>query len=156
MTKPSPRADLGTWKIPDDLIAKGPQEILDRYLTEETTSHIASSYGVSRKALVKWLRQVAPEQWKEVQLIRAHVVLEQAEDGMQDAPDALTLAKMRETVKAAQFRLQSIDPDYRPKQDIQVEHVTDLGERLRRAESRVIDVTPTCPPETKPQPAESQ
>lgn len=142
-TRPSHPADLGTWVIPKDL---NPQEVLDRYLTEQTTAHIAKSYGLSRKALVKWIRTVAPEQWKEVQLIRAHVSLEQDEDGMREAPDALSLARMRECVKAAQFRLQALDPDYRPKQEVMVE-ITDLGDKLRRARERVIDAEQQVTPQ---------
>ena len=144
----SPKADLGTWVIPPDL---DPREILDRYLTEATTGQIAAQYGLSRKALTKWLRQTVPAEWKETQLIRAHTMIEQGEDGILDAPDALSLARMRETVKAAQFRLQALDPDYHPKQELRVEHVGDLGDRLRRSRERVIDVSPAPQQLDKPQ-----
>ena len=115
LVNPSPKADLGTWIIPPDL---DPQEVLDRYLTEATTSQIAAQYGLSRKALVRWLRTVRPADWKEVQLIRAHCNLEAGEDGLLDASDALSLARMRESVKAAQFRLVALDKDYHPKQEV--------------------------------------
>ena len=116
----SPKADLGGWLIPADL---NPHEVLERYLTEATTSQIASQYGLSRKALVKWLRQVVPEEWKQVQLVRAHVNLETGEEGIDTAEiaeSAISLACARERIKAAQWRLQALDKDYQPKQEVTV------------------------------------
>jgi len=60
LTKPSHKADLGSWQIPAGL---DPHEVIQRYLTEPTTAHIARQYGVSRKALVKWIRQQLPIEW---------------------------------------------------------------------------------------------
>jgi hypothetical protein len=123
--------------IPDGL---NPKEVLDLYLTEETTSQIAARYGVRRKSLVAWLRQVAPEEWRAVQLIRAHDRKEIGNEQLEDAPDALSLARARELVKSAQWDLQALDPDYRPKQEVTVQ-ISDLGDRLRRAKERVIDAS---------------
>jgi len=114
----SPKADLGTWVVPADL---NPHEVLQRYLTEATTSQIAGQYGLSRKALVKWLREKVPTEWKEIQLIRAHANLETGEDAIDEAEarqSAISLACAREKIKAAQWRLQSIDKDYHPKQEV--------------------------------------
>ena len=135
----SPKADLGSWQIPPDL---NPHEVLQRYLTEATTSQIAGQYGLSRKALVKWLRSTVPTEWKEIQLIRAHANLEQGEDGIEDAEasqSAISLACTRERIKAAQWRLQSLDKDYHPKQELTITDKTDLGDRLRRSRERVIE-----------------
>jgi hypothetical protein len=105
--------------IPDGL---KPEEVFKRYLTEETTSHIAASYGVSRKTLVAWLRDVDPKGWKRVQLIRAHDLKEQGNETLQAGPeDALSLACAREQVKSAQWELTAIDPDYQPKQHVMVD-----------------------------------
>lgn len=101
--------------IPENL---NPAEVLQRYLTEQTTSQIAASYGVKRKSLIAWLRKVAPEEWKAVQLIRAHDRKEIGNEQLEEAIDALSLARARELVKSAQWELQSLDPDYRPKQDV--------------------------------------
>ena len=130
------KADLGSWVIPVDL---NPQEVLERYLAANTTSHIAQQYGVSRKALTQWMRKVAPEQWKAVQVIRALMNQEDAEEGIIGATDALALARARELLKSAQFNLQALDRDYQPKQQVTVELVGDLGDRLRRARERVIE-----------------
>lgn len=114
---PKPRPDdLGSWKIPPEL---DPDEVIARYLTEDSTSKIAREYGLSRRAMVKWLREQRPKQWREAQLIRAHVKLEDAEDSMQAPTDPLSHAGARDTARAMQFRLTSIDPDYQPKQEIQ-------------------------------------
>ena len=165
--KPRPE-DLGSWKIPPEL---NPDEVIKQYLTEATTSHIARSYGLSRRALTKWLREQRPKEWKEAQLIRAHVRLENAEDAMEeDEKDALSLAYARESGKMAQFRLQALDEDYRPKQEVtvtnlvQIETVLDgeacqlLGKMLAQSVASnthcpapssdlpsVIDVTPLTP-----------
>ena len=135
----SPKADLGSWTIPPDL---NPHEVLQRYLTESTTSQIAGQYGLSRKALVKWLRSTVPREWKEIQLIRAHAALEQGEDGIdtaETAQSAISLACTRERIKAAQWRLQALDNDYHPKQELTITDKTDLGDRLRRSRERVIE-----------------
>ena len=115
---PKPRPDdLGSWKIPPDL---NPDDVIHRYLTAATTSQIAASYGLSRRALVKWLRTERPEQWREAQIIRAHDKLEQAEDALEVADDAISLARPREVAKAMQYRLTALDKDYQPKQEVTV------------------------------------
>ena len=103
----SPKADLGTWKIPEGL---DPDEVLVEYLAAATTSSIAQRYGLSRKALVGWLREKRPEQWKRVQVLRALVQKEDSEEGLEIAPDALSLARAREVLKASQFSLERLDP----------------------------------------------
>ena len=135
--KPRPE-DLGSWQIPADL---NPHEVLQRYLTEATTSQIASQYSLSRRALVKWLRETVPTEWKEIQLLRAHALLEKGEDGIEDAEaaqSALSLACTRERIKAAQWRLQALDHDYRPKQDVTVTTV-DLGSVIDGQSEALLD-----------------
>ena len=127
-----------------------PKDVLQRYMTEQTTSQIAASYGVTRKSLVAWLRQTAPHEWKAVQLIRAHDRKEIGNEQLEGAEDALSLARAREMLRSAQWELQAIDPDYQPKQHVTVEQVGDLGERLRRARERVIEAeTVAIEPQTQ-------
>ena len=137
---PKPRPDdLGSWKIPADL---NPHEVLHCYLTEQTTSQIASQYGLSRRALVKWLREMVPTEWREIQLLRAHANLENGEDGIEVANDALSLARAREQAKAAQWRLQSLDKDYHPKQEIthNIQPVLTINIAALPQPSQVIDL----------------
>jgi hypothetical protein len=103
--------------IPPDL---DPKEILEQYLTENTTSQIAKNYGIRRKSLVAWLRKVAPEEWKAVQIVRAHDRKEKGNEEIEDANDALSLARAREMVRSAQWELTSLDEDYQPKQAISI------------------------------------
>ena len=138
----SPKADLGSWTIPLDL---NPHEVLQRYLTEATTSQIAGQYGLSRKALVKWLRSTVPNEWKEIQLIRAHANLDKGEEGIDEAEarqSAISLACARETIKAAQWRLQSLDKDYHPKQEIthNIQPVLTINIAALPQPSQVIDL----------------
>lgn len=100
--------------IPPDL---DPQVVLNRYLTDETTSQIAQSFGVTRKALTGWLRSALPKEWKQVQIVRALVRKDDGNDGLEDAPDALSLARAREMIRSAQFDLEHLDEDFRPKQE---------------------------------------
>ncbi len=117
ITRRSPLADLGTWQIPPDL---NPHEVLQRYLTAGTTSQIAAQYGLSRKALTKWLREVVPKEWSAVQLVRAHDLKEMATEDMAESKDALSLARNRELLRAAQYDLTALDKDYRPKTEVTV------------------------------------
>ena len=116
-----------------------PKEVLNRYLTEQTTSQIAQSYGVTRKSLVAWLREVAPLQWKSVQLIKAHDRKELGNEEIEGAEDALSLARAREMLKSAQWELQSLDPDYQPKQTITVDNTKSMESVLDDLSERIIN-----------------
>src|SRR5258708_1215625 len=69
-----------------------PAQVLDRYLTEQTTSQIAAEFGVTRKSLVAWLRQTVPDEWKRVQVIRALARKDDADEQIESACDPLSLA----------------------------------------------------------------
>ena len=98
-----------------------PQEVLARYLIAETTSSIASEYGCSRKTLVAWLRNKAPEQWKHVQIIRALEKKEVGDELIESAEDALSLARARELLKSGQWDLERLDAkNYGQKQEVTV------------------------------------
>lgn len=123
--------------IPPNL---APQEVLDRYLTEQTTSQIAASYGVARKSMVAWLRETCPEEWKNVQVIRALLKKEDADEALEAAADALSLARARELLRSGQWDLERLDSrNYGQKQEVTMTVQTDFGERLRRARERVIE-----------------
>lgn len=126
--KRSPKADLGTWVIPVDL---SPDTVIERYLTESTTSQIAAQYGLSRKALVRWLRQTKPQEWKQVQIIRALCRTEDAEEGIDGACDALSLARAREQLRAGQWTLERLDSaNYGPKQEVTVKQEVSIDQVL--------------------------
>jgi len=92
----------------EPLKAANPREVLQRYLAEETTTQIAKSFGVTRSGLNYWLLKVAETEWKDAQMLKALRRKEEAEDELDTATDALTLARGRERLKAAQWDLERI------------------------------------------------
>lgn len=120
-----------------------PRKVLERYLSDESTAVIAAAYGVTRQALGQFLLRHAEEDWKEAQIARAIARKEKAEDDIEAAADVLQLAKARELLKAAQWDLERVCKRiYGQDHNINVNISADLGERLRRAGQRTIDVTP--------------
>lgn len=85
-----------------------PHEILQRYLSDETTLAISADYGVTRQALTHFLLKSVEEQWKEAQVARAIARKEKAEDGIACAKDAFDLARAREELKSAQWDLERV------------------------------------------------
>ena len=125
------------WTIPPDL---NPDDIITAYLTEQTTSGIALRYGLRRAALTRWLQKVRPEEWKEVQVIRALCTKEDGTEQLYDAANALQLARARELRRASEWDLERLDSkNYGPHITQTVEFTGDLGDRLRRSRERVIE-----------------
>ena len=150
--KPSPlRRDPETGAvqaIPQDL---DPQYVLDLYLQAPTTSTVARTLGLRRSSLTLWLRERCPEDWKNVQIARALIRKEDADEDLSDperTPDALSLARAREMLKSGQWDLERLDSsNYGPKQEIT--HIDgDLGDRLRRAAERTVEGEARVIPET--------
>ena len=133
-------------KIPPTL---RPAEVLERYLTESTTSQIAASYGVSRKTLVRWLVEQAPNDWKQVQVVRALCRKENADEEIEVACDALSLARAREMLRSGQWDLERLDPaNYSPQQRVEIT-MPQLGPALqeleeRRAARQAVSSTVSC------------
>ena len=89
-----------------------PKLVLDAYLTTPTTSQIAARFGVRRSSLTAWLREVAPVDWKNVQIVRAHAKKEDGDEGVQESLDAFELARAREMLRSGQWDLERLDADY--------------------------------------------
>jgi hypothetical protein len=83
-------------------------DVLTRVLNEESTKDIAASFGVTRSALNQWLLANAEGDWRTVQVIRAHKRKDEAEDEIETAADALSLARAREKLRAAQWDLERV------------------------------------------------
>ena len=84
------------------------QDVLARYMQGETTTQIADSLDVTRQGLGYWLRQHAQEDWREAQIILAVERKEKAEDDLDAANDALSLARAREQLRGAQWELERV------------------------------------------------
>lgn len=121
-----------------------PKEVLQRYLDEPRTSQIAESYGVTRRNLVRWLKEVAPEEWKKVQIIRAVTFHEDGNEGLETAEDALALARAREMVKSGQWTLERLDSaNYGPKQEIAHSGTVTFSHALQQIAERRQSVSNT-------------
>ena len=128
----------GKTTIPVDL---NPDSVLERYLTEETTSQIAVDYGISRKTLVRWLAQVRPEQWKQVQVVRALCRKESGDEGIEVACDALSLARAREMLRSGQWDLERLDSaNYGQKQELTVKHEISFDSVIAGYNDRILEV----------------
>jgi len=90
------------------LKATNPKEVLKRVLNEKSTKDIAASYGVTRSALNQWLLVHAETDWKAAQYIRAAKRKDEAEEEIDSASDALSLARAREKLRAAQWDLERV------------------------------------------------
>lgn len=97
-----------TPNLPARLGDAEPLTILRRYLSDESTKDIAASYGVTRQALGQFLLKHAEQDWKDAQVARALARKEQAEDMIESAGDALSLARARELLRAAQWDLERV------------------------------------------------
>ena len=148
----------GLTQIPEDL---NPDTVLERYLTEETTSQIAVEYGISRKTLVRWLIKERPEQWKQVQIVRALCRKEQGNEGIEYACDALSLARAREMLRSGQWDLERLDSNnYGQKQEVTVKAEFSIDTVLDGHCSRLLDklaahAQPVQLIDVTPQPIES-
>lgn len=98
-----------------------PKTILQRYLSDESTQSIASSYGVTRQAIGQYLLRTAEAEWKDAQVARAIARKESAEDTLDNMGELiktadrdeqarlnLSLAHTRERLKAAQWDLERV------------------------------------------------
>ena len=92
--------------IPHDL---DPKAVLELYLQYPTTSGIAQRLGVRRSTLTLWLRDTCPRDWRNVQIARALIRKEDADEGLQTAQDALALARAREMLRSGQWDLERLD-----------------------------------------------
>ena len=94
--------------IPEEQRAQIAEETLDRYINGEQVAAIAPDYGISDVTLYALLLRQHESAWKDVQIARALARLETAQQGLEDAPDALSLARSRERVRSAQWELERL------------------------------------------------
>lgn len=85
-----------------------PKVVLDRYLGGETGPQIAQSLGVTKQALSHWLCNVAEQEWKSAQFVKAYNRKEQADDLIETADNPLDLARAREMLRSAQWDLERV------------------------------------------------
>ena len=128
------------------------KEVLARVLNEESTKDIAKSYGVTRSALNQWLLSNAEEDWRAAQVIRAYKRKEEAEDEMDNATDALSLARAEKRLKAAQWDLERVcrriyGQDVTPEQIGRISITLNVGNAQQSG--KIIDVSNSHVEESK-------
>ena len=88
--------------------ASAVKQVLARYEAGEEVRDICKDYGVSHVTVYKRVIEHAEDAWKAVQVARAMSRKEEAERELDSATDALTLARGRERLKAAQWDLERV------------------------------------------------
>lgn len=84
------------------------RDVLARYEAGEQIKAFAHEYNTSNVTLYKYINLEAQEEWRELQVGRALARKEDAERALEEASDALSLARARELLKAAQWDLERV------------------------------------------------
>jgi len=100
--------DRSSLPIKDKLKDVPVQAILDRYQEGEHIPTLAEELGVSFQAVYTHLLRNDPEGWKEQQASRALAELEKWEVEMERASDMFELARAREKLRGAQWKLERV------------------------------------------------
>jgi hypothetical protein len=130
--------------------------VLDRYINGEQVADMATEYNLSDVSIYALLLRERESDWGDIQTARALARLERAQNGLEVARDALSLARARELVRSAQWELERLLKRlYGQDQTITI-NVVDLGERLRRARERVVEPLPVVFDQTNAQDAQSE
>lgn len=142
--KRDPKTGQSASVIPLDLL---PATVLERYLSDEKTSEIALSYGISRSRLHQWLLEHAEDSWRKAQVARAITGLENAKDMLQEASDPLELARARELLRSSQWELERLFSRlFGQKQEVNVTGQITIGVALADISKARLerDITPQC------------
>ena len=149
----SPRRNNGQFlpQLPND-----PQSIskaLEDYCNGATLLQIAQTHGVTRQAVYGWLLgELGGEQHSALVTRALTARIARGDEQLDTADNPLDLQRGREQARNARLDLERRRSAlYGQKQDIRIEHVGDLGDRLRRARERVIEgevVAPQQPENT--------
>ncbi len=84
------------------------QSVLNRALNDEKIADIAKEIGISHSGINQALLKYSEEDWKSVQAARALTELQNAEQELETAPDAVTVSRARERLRSAQWQLERL------------------------------------------------
>ena len=117
------------------------EDILTQVASGKLLKEIASQYGVSKQALHQVLKD--DPDYRAAMKEQAAALVDQAKELTWAARDPVDIARAREITKFAFRYAESLDAGtWGQRQHVTVEHVGDLGDKLRRSRERVIDVRP--------------
>lgn len=135
---------------PHMLSEVNPQGLVARFLAGETIRKMAKQYGVSRIAMYQFLLRNVPEEWVEAQRARAYAVKEDGEDRIEKAKNPLQLQKGKEQASGGRWDLERLWRKVYGRDNPEINiNINDLGDRLRRARERVINVNAQVIEETQ-------
>lgn len=115
-------------------------EALDGLRQGQTTDQVAARHNIDGSTLRRWLLTDDVADFARKQYFDGE--LAEARQEIRAAQDAFTLARAREDFRAVSWLAERRLPAYYGQHThMVVEHVGDLGDRLRRARERTIDST---------------
>ena len=122
------------------------ESIIERIAQGDYLETVSQDLGVKAPSICKYLAndpdyQQAREIGTQLRLERTYRAIREAETDAPDADSASKLARAREAAfrATAWFAEREFPARWGQTNKVQVEHVGDLGERLRRARERVIE-----------------
>src|SRR5690242_11317908 len=104
---------------------------------------MAPEFGISDVTAYALLLRDHQEEWKEAQRARALARLDRAQNNLKTAPDALSLARAREEVRAAQWELERLLRRlYGQDQPAGLGNAVQININLRREkETKAVDIS---------------
>lgn len=94
--------------LPAERRAEIADQVLARYMKGEQVANMAAEYETSDVTIYALLLREHQEDWVAIQRARALARLERAQDKIETAADALSLARAREAVRSAQWELERL------------------------------------------------
>ena len=141
-TNANPRADSGQF-LP--ILPKDPELIrgvLTDYVNGATFEELGKRYGVSRQAVYAWtLGKLAPAELDDLVTRALTARIAKGDELLDDSSSApLDVTRGREIARFSRMDYERLKPEkYGQQNHLVIEHVGDLGDRLRRARERVIE-----------------
>jgi hypothetical protein len=126
--------------IPLELRAAILEDAKAQILNGFTIDQIAAKHGISHYTLDMWLHALG-EEYEELRRAWVDGMLMEAGQLLKAADDPLGLARARELQRRAQWYAERRDKARYGQDQTFTLNVIDLGDRLRRARERVIDVS---------------
>ena len=121
------------------VVAKHRELVLDAIQSGMRLSDVAALLGLKTHGAISHSFKGDPE-YLAAREIGAEAKLEVRERELEQAEESVTIARARELLSHARWRAEREFPDrWGQRNQLKVEHVGDLGERLRRAQQRVRD-----------------
>lgn len=112
--------------------------MIERVAKGDRLIDIGSDLGITPSSISKYLSK--DEDYLVARRVGLEVRMEGREKQLEEAKDQVEVAKSRELLSHARWRAEREDPErWGQTNKLQVEHVDDLGERLRRSKERIVN-----------------